>query len=125
MSVAVSLSPTAWLFYHIFFPLSTPFFKKIKKNIAVVKNATATPVFLLLIGYFAQLVTGFHTVLVTFDHLFNHLAAYATCLLCSKIAVVTLLEVNAYFICSFHLETVKTFLSFGNKILVGHNIFSF
>ena len=61
-------------------------------------------------------------VLVRLNHLLYHLTADATCLLCGKVAVVTLVEVNANFACSLHLELVKSFLCFGNELLIAcHN----
>ena len=61
-------------------------------------------------------------VLVRLNHLLYHLTADASCLLCGEVAVVTLIEVNANFACSLHLELVKSFLCFGNKFLIAcHN----
>ena len=48
----------------------------------------------------------------------DHLAADGTCLTAGKVAVVTLLEVNAYFVGAFHLKTVHGFLSLGNIDLI-------
>ena len=59
-----------------------------------------------------------------FDHLLDHLTADRTSLLCSEIAVLALLEVNADFTGSFHLKLIECFLCFGNKRLVSHCIFS-
>ena len=56
-------------------------------------------------------------------HVFNHLTADRTCLLCSEIAVITLLEVNADIACGFHLKLIESFFCFGNKRLVRHCIF--
>ncbi len=39
-----------------------------------------------------------------------HLAADRTCLTRCEVAVVALLEVNAYFVCALHLKTVHGFL---------------
>ena len=50
----------------------------------------------------------FHTVLISLDHLLNHLTAYRAGFLGSEVAVITLLKVNANFSCSFHLELVKS-----------------
>ena len=47
-----------------------------------------------------------HVLLVLGDHLLNHLTANRTGLLGSQVAVVTLLEVHAYFVGTFHLKTV-------------------
>ena len=59
-------------------------------------------------------------VLVGLDHLLDHLSANGTCLLGSEIAVVTLLQVYTNLACSFHLESLKCFLSLRNKCLVAH-----
>ena len=39
---------------------------------------------------------------------FNHLTACRTCFLGCEVAVITLLKVNANFLCSFHLELIKS-----------------
>lgn len=41
----------------------------------------------------------FHALLISGNHLLNHLTAYGTCLLARKVTIVTLLQVNAYFRC--------------------------
>ena len=56
-------------------------------------------------------------------HYVDHLSADRTCLLCSEIAVITLLEVNADIACGFHLKLIESFFCFGNKRLVRHCIF--
>ncbi len=56
-------------------------------------------------------------------HDVDHLSADRTCLLCSEIAVITLLEVNADIACGFHLKLIESFFCFGNKRLVRHCIF--
>ena len=55
---------------------------------------------------------------VLLDHLLNHLTADRACLTGSEIAVVTLIECYAYFVCGFHLELLKSSLCFGNHYLV-------
>ena len=56
-------------------------------------------------------------------HIFNHLAADGASLTGSQVAVVTVGQVNANFLCSLHLETVHSFTCLGNidLIIVLHN----
>jgi hypothetical protein len=51
-------------------------------------------------------------------NLLDHLATDATGLLGGQVAVITLLQVNAHLVGSFHLETVETLASLGNNVLV-------
>ena len=67
--------------------------------------------------FFAFKAVLFHILFVGLDHLLNHLTAYRTCLLRGEVAVVALLEVNAYFVGSLHLESVESFLCLGNYVL--------
>ena len=62
-------------------------------------------------------------VFVGFHHLLYHLTADGTSFLGGKIAVVTLLEVYANFIGSFHLEFVHCIFCFGNHgfVVVRHD----
>ena len=57
-------------------------------------------------------------VLVLLDHLLNHLAADRASLLGGQVAIVALLQVDAHFVRSFHLETVKTFARLRNHRFV-------
>ena len=62
-------------------------------------------------------------VFVGFHHLLYHLTADGTSFLGGKIAVVTLLEVYANFIGSFHLEFVHCIFCFGDHgfVVVRHD----
>jgi hypothetical protein len=53
---------------------------------------------------------------------FDHLAADAASLAGGKVAVVTGFEVNAYIRGGFHLKAVHSVFSFGDDILVSHDV---
>ena len=55
-----------------------------------------------------------HTLFVSLDHLLHHTAAHGTGLTGCQIAVITLLEVYADFIGTFHFKLVKSLSCFGN-----------
>ena len=62
--------------------------------------------------------------LVRINHLLDHLAAYRTCFTGSQIAVIAVLEIYAYFVCSLNLESFKCVSAlFGCNTL--HDTFSF
>ena len=56
--------------------------------------------------------------LVSLDHLLDHLAADGTGFTGSQVAVVALLQVNADFAGSFHLELIHGVSCFGNIDLI-------
>lgn len=58
-------------------------------------------------------------------HHIDHLTANGACFSCCKIAVVAVLEVNAYFACCFHLESFESFSALSCKIRIVHFIISF
>ena len=60
----------------------------------------------------------FHALLVSFDHLLDHLSADRTGLAGGQIAVVTLLEIDAHLRGGLHLEAVKRVACLGDNTLV-------
>ena len=56
--------------------------------------------------------------LVSLDHLLDHLAADGAGLTGGQVAVVAVLQINAHFLCGLHLETVHSLASLGNVDLV-------
>ena len=59
----------------------------------------------LLVGHIAG-----HAVLVGLDHLLDHLAADRACLTGGQITVIALVEIYTNFVCSLHLELLKSLL---------------
>ena len=67
------------------------------------------------------------TLLVSFDHLLDHLATHGACLTGGQVTVVTVLQVHANFLSSLHLEAIHSFACLGNidLIVVLHGSLSF
>ena len=61
----------------------------------------------------------FHALLVSFDHLLDHLSADRTGLAGGQVAVVTLLEIDAHLRGGLHLEAVKRVACLGDNTLAG------
>ena len=59
-----------------------------------------------------------HTLLVSFDHLLDHLAANGAGFTGSQVAVVAIGQVDTHFLGSLHLELVHGFTSLGDVDLV-------
>ena len=68
-----------------------------------------------------------HAFFVGLDHLFDHLAADRARLAGGEVAVIALLEVDADFVCGFHLKAVHRVLCFRYHRLIAavHVSFSF
>jgi len=64
------------------------------------------------------------TLLVSLDHLLDHLAADGTGLTGGQVTVVTVSQVHANFLSSLHLELLHSLLSLGNVDLIVSHIFS-
>ena len=64
----------------------------------------------------------FQTLLVSLDHLLDHLAADGTGLLRGQVTVVALLQVDAHLVGGLHLEAVQTLASLGHHALVVHTV---
>ena len=68
-----------------------------------------------------------HILLVSLDHLLDHLAADRAGFPGGQVTVVAVLQVNADFLGSLHLELVHSFLGLGNidpVVIVAHFVFS-
>ena len=59
-----------------------------------------------------------HTLLVSFDHLLDHLAADGASLTGGQVTVVTVGQVHANFLSCLHLELLHSSLSLGNIDLI-------
>ena len=59
-----------------------------------------------------------HALLVSLDHLLDHLAADGTCLTGGQVTVVTIGQVDAHFGSGLHLELVHSLASLGDVDLV-------
>ena len=64
----------------------------------------------------------FQTLLVSLNHLLDHLATDGTGLLSGQVTVVTLLQVDAHLAGGLHLETVQTLAGLGHYALVVHAV---
>ena len=85
---------------------------------------------LLFYSMYRRKTAGFallHALLVSLDHLFDHLAADGTCLTGGQVTVVTIGQVDAHFGCSLHLEAVHCLTGLRNidLIVVLHSTLSF
>ena len=69
------------------------------------------------------------TLLVSLDHLLDHLAADGACLAGGQVTVVAVLQVYANFLGSLHLEAIHSFSCLGHidliAVLVAHIALSF
>ena len=59
-----------------------------------------------------------HALLVSLDHLFDHLAADGASLTGGQVTVVTVGQIHANFLCSLHLELLHSLLSLGDIDLI-------